>query len=133
MLRRDEKGKGADLEEVGTFLGEGTAFKGVITYDGTVRIDGKVEGEIITEGTLIVGETAVVEAEISVGSLMSSGKIMGNVRAREKIHLLGRAVLDGTITTPVLMVEEGAHFNGKCEMGRVGNASPAPLETIRRE
>lgn len=117
MLRRDEKEKGGQPDEIIAFLGKGTEFKGVITYSGTVRIDGKVEGEIITQGKLVVGETAVINAEISAGTVICGGKISGNIRATDRIHLLSKAVMIGSVSTPNLIIEEGVSFNGKCQMG----------------
>jgi cytoskeletal protein CcmA (bactofilin family) len=119
MLKRDERDKiVANPEEIIAFLGKGTEFKGIITYEGTVRIDGKVEGEVITKGTLVVGESAVIDAEITAGTVVSGGKINGNINAATKVHLLSPAVLNGSIRTPVLIVEEGVKFNGTCEMGK---------------
>lgn len=115
MLKRDNHKDGTP-EEIIAFLGKGTEFKGVITYHGTIRIDGRVEGEIITEGTLVVGESAVINAEISAGTLISGGKITGNITALEKIHLLPTGVLDGSVKTPLLIIEEGVRFNGNCQM-----------------
>ncbi|HET6370858.1 MAG TPA: polymer-forming cytoskeletal protein [Nitrospiria bacterium] len=120
MLKKEERDRIFKNEEIIAFLGKGTEFKGVITYEGTIRIDGKVEGEIITKGTLVVGETAVINAEISAGTVISGGKITGNIRAQEKVQLLSTAVQTGTIVTPVLVIEEGVTFNGKCEMDRSG-------------
>jgi cytoskeletal protein CcmA (bactofilin family) len=120
MLKKEERDRIFKNEEIIAFLGKGTEFKGVITYEGTIRIDGKVEGEIVTKGTLIVGETAVVNAEINAGIVVSGGKITGNIRAHEKVQLLATAVQTGTITTPILVIEEGVTFNGKCEMERSG-------------
>ncbi|HEY5593585.1 MAG TPA: polymer-forming cytoskeletal protein [Nitrospiria bacterium] len=129
MLRREEKDrKDAAGNEIIAFLGKGTEFKGVITYHGTIRIDGHVEGEIITEGTLIVGESAVINAEISAGTLVSSGKIAGNITAMEKIQLLPTAVLDGSVKTPLLIIEEGVRFNGNCQMNRSGTGGQRGLE-----
>jgi cytoskeletal protein CcmA (bactofilin family) len=121
MLRRDEKDrKDTGGDDIIAFLGKGTEFKGVVTYHGTVRIDGHVEGEIITEGTLIVGEGAVINAELSAGTLVCGGKIGGNIKATEKVHLLPTAVVDGSIKSPVIIIEEGVQFNGNCQMGRTG-------------
>jgi cytoskeletal protein CcmA (bactofilin family) len=117
MLKRDSNKDGTP-EEIIAFLGKGTEFKGVITYHGTIRIDGRVEGEIITEGTLVVGESAVINAEISAGTLISGGKITGNITALEKIHLLPTGVLDGSVKTPLLIIEEGVRFNGNCQMAK---------------
>jgi cytoskeletal protein CcmA (bactofilin family) len=132
MLRRDDKDRKDGVgDEVIAFLGKGTEFKGMITYNGTIRIDGHVEGEIITEGTLVVGEGAVIHAEISAGTIINGGKITGNVTALEKIQLLPTAVVDGSIKTPVLIIEEGVRFNGNCQMS--GAATVARKGTERSE
>lgn len=129
MLRREEKDrKDTSGNEIIAFLGKGTEFKGVITYHGTIRIDGHVEGEIITEGTLIVGEGAVINAEISAGTVVSGGKIAGNITAMEKIQLLPTAILDGSVKTPLLLIEEGVRFNGTCQMNRPGATARGDLE-----
>ncbi len=103
-------------DEIAAFLGKGTSFKGILTYDGTIRIDGKVEGEIVSQGNLIVGESATIHAEISVGSIVSAGKITGNVQAATKVHLQSSASLNGALNTPNLVIDQGVIFNGQCEM-----------------
>lgn len=107
-------------EEIIAFLGKGTNFKGIITYNGTIRIDGNVEGEIISQGTLVVGEDATIDAEISVGKIISSGKINGNIIAKERIHLMHPAIQNGSVTAPILIIDEGVKFNGNCEMKSSG-------------
>lgn len=103
-------------EEIIAFLGKGTRFKGVITYNGTIRIDGEVEGEIISAGTLVVGEDATISADINIGTIISSGRINGNITAKERIHLMHPAILHGAIKAPILIIDEGVRFNGSCEM-----------------
>ncbi len=121
LTKKDDREKrNGSADEIIAFLGKGTRFKGVVTYDGTVRIDGHIEGEVISTGTLIVGETAVIDAEVSVGSLVCGGKITGNITATEKVQLLTPAVVSGSIKTPVLMIEAGVRFNGQCEMKAEG-------------
>jgi cytoskeletal protein CcmA (bactofilin family) len=102
--------------EITAFLGKGTEFKGVLSFEGTIRVDGKVEGEILSKDTLIAGDGAFLQGEISVGTLISSGKIKGNVTAGQKVHLLAPAAVQGTIKTPKLIIEEGVTFDGKSEM-----------------
>lgn len=133
MLRKDDKERrDGSRDEVIAFLGKGTEFKGMITYNGTIRIDGHVEGEIVTEGTLVVGEGAVLQAEISAGTIINGGKITGNVTAQEKVQLLPTAVVDGSIKTPVLIIEEGVQFNGNCQMSGVTNVARKGAESLKR-
>ncbi len=107
-------------EEIIAFLGKGTSFKGIVTYNGTIRVDGNVEGEIITQGTLVVGEDASIDAEINVGTIICSGKINGNIIAKNKIHLMHPAIMNGSIKTPTLIIDDGVRFNGNCEMKSSG-------------
>lgn len=129
MLKRDKERIGADFGEIRAFLGEGTRFKGVLSFAGAVRVDGHLEGEIVGEEVLIIGEPGQVSAEIEVGTLVVSGQVQGNITARQRVELLSPSRVSGTIRTPCLVVAEGAVFNGNCEMaspddGRPGHPQP---------
>ncbi|MBI3092290.1 MAG: polymer-forming cytoskeletal protein [Candidatus Tectomicrobia bacterium] len=114
----------ARRDDVKAFLGAGTEFKGVLSFQGVVRIDGYLEGEVLTQDTLVVGPGAELKAEISVGTLITEGHISGNVTAQDRIEIRGKSRLLGNIMTPVLFVEEGAIFEGSCKMTN----TPPPLE-----
>ena len=129
MLKRDKERVGADFGEIRAFLGEGTQFKGVLSFAGAVRIDGHLEGEVIGEELLIIGEPGRVNAEIEVGTLVVSGRVHGTITARDRVELLRSSRVDGTIRTPCLVVAEGALFNGNCEMAgtedeQIGRPAP---------
>jgi cytoskeletal protein CcmA (bactofilin family) len=135
MFRKDEQDRQLlNPDEIIAFLGKGTEFKGIISYEGTVRIDGRVEGEIITKGTVVVGESAVIQAEISAGTVVSGGRITGNITASQKVQLLAPAVLTGAVKTPLLVIEEGVRFNGSCEMGGAAQQEePEPAAVMAHE
>jgi cytoskeletal protein CcmA (bactofilin family) len=100
------------------FLGEGTSFKGTLTFEGTVRIDGRLEGEIFTKDTLVIGEGAQVSASIHAGVVVISGTVRGNITAERKIDIHASGRLFGNISTPSLVIEEGVVFEGGCTMGQ---------------
>ncbi|MEW6410462.1 MAG: polymer-forming cytoskeletal protein [Nitrospirota bacterium] len=102
--------------EIVTYLGKSTEFKGHLSFEGTIRIDGHLEGDIGSRGTLIVGEGAYITGEIKVGTLINQGEIVGNVIAENKIKLLPSGQLKGDIKTPLLIIEEGAVFDGRSEI-----------------
>ena len=102
--------------DVVAFIGPGVEFKGVISYQGSVQIDGRLDGELHTEGTLLVGEQAVITAKISAGSVISRGEIKGDIVAKEKVQLLATAVMEGSLNTPQLSMENGVVLNGTIEM-----------------
>ena len=136
MWKQEEAGGGAEEREQGrwmeekrsplkggptlpdevAFVGKDVEFKGIITYSGTVRIDGALDGEIHTDGGLLVGPEAVIKAKVSAGTVVCQGTIHGDIQAKDQIVLRAPAVVQGSLTTPVLSMEEGVVFNGTLEM-----------------
>jgi cytoskeletal protein CcmA (bactofilin family) len=113
-----KKGSGTpEQAEITAFLGKGTEFKGVLSFEGTIRVDGKVEGEVVSKDTLIAGDGALLQGEITIGTLICSGRVVGNINAGQKVHVIAPAYIQGNIKTPKLIIEEGVTFDGKCEMG----------------
>ena len=126
-----KKGSGTpEQAEITAFLGKGTEFKGVLSFEGTIRVDGKIEGEVVSKDTLIAGDGAFLKGEISVGALIISGKVEGNINAGQKVHLLAPASIQGNIRTPKLIIEEGVEFDGKCEMANEKKASEQKVVSI---
>ena len=115
-----------------TLLGKGVDFKGILNFDGTIRIDGRVEGEVHTTGTLIIGEQAVIKGILSADIPMTSGKVNGTVTATAKIQILKPGVLIGDIRTPGISIEDGAHFQGMCDMGahKWVDENPSPSKNV---
>ena len=119
----------APPSELNALLGKGSQFEGKLIFEGTVRIDGKFRGEIHSEGKLVVGEHGDLEGEIWVESAVISGKVKGNINAKGKLELQPPARIEGNIITPVLMVQEGAVFDGQCQMSRPGNTAKSAMDT----
>jgi cytoskeletal protein CcmA (bactofilin family) len=127
-----KKGSGTtEQSEISAFLGKGTAFKGVLSFEGTIRVDGKIEGEVISKDTLIAGDGAFLQGEISVGTIILSGKIVGNINASQQVHLLAPANIQGNIKTPKLIIEEGVTFDGKCEMAGEKKAAEQKVVSLK--
>ncbi|MBI5179458.1 MAG: polymer-forming cytoskeletal protein [Nitrospinae bacterium] len=103
------------------FLGEGTEFEGLLSFDGTVRIDGKFKGEINTDDCLIIGETGYIEAEIKAGHLIVMGTFNGNVTAAKKVEIVSTGKLMGNIISPALIVLEGGVIEGNIHMKGVAD------------
>lgn len=115
MKRRDQdERRSGELEG---FLDEGTSFSGEVTFHDTLRIDGKFEGAVRSGKTLIIGENAEVDAEVDVAIVSVSGRIRGSVRASERVELNPTARAECSLDCKVLVVHEGAQFDGKCAMG----------------
>jgi cytoskeletal protein CcmA (bactofilin family) len=98
------------------FLDEGSEIEGKYTFSGTVLLNGKFQGEIASPDTLIIGERGVVNATVRAGTLVVNGELVGDVHASERVELTGRARVFGDLESPVLVLEEGVIFEGRCRM-----------------
>ncbi len=117
-------------KSIQAFLGEGTEFKGAISFEGTVRVDGVFEGDAITDDTFIIGQAAKVNANIKAGVVIVMGMLDGKVEAKEKCEIRVGSTVKGEIYTPTIYIEEGAVFEGACHMtgeekGTEGELAPA--------
>ena len=102
--------------EVKAFLGQGTEFDGKLMFDGSVRIDGDFKGEILGGGTLIVGESANIEANIVVDNLLVSGDVRGSIEIKKRVEIFSTGRLLGNVKTTTFVIQEGAVFEGDCQM-----------------
>ena len=99
------------------FLGSNTSLTGDAEFKGMLRIDGRFAGKIKSDkGTLIVSSGGRLDADVRVGTARVNGVVNGDITAAERIELGRSAQVRGNIQTPVLVIEQGAVFEGGCRM-----------------
>jgi cytoskeletal protein CcmA (bactofilin family) len=115
------------------FIDQGSEFEGKLNFKDTVRIDGTFRGEITSENTLLVGETGEIEASIKSQTVVVCGQVNGNINAERQVVLHKGARMDGDISTPSIVIEEGAIFNGQVSMKvpAAGDKGLASVKDIR--
>jgi len=97
-------------------LTSGCHFSGKLFCRGSSRIAGKIEGQIISEGLLIIEPEAIITADVKAEDVVIQGVLQGKLVASGRVELAVSAQVDGDITTPNLMIREGAQFNGRAVM-----------------
>jgi cytoskeletal protein CcmA (bactofilin family) len=102
--------------KISGFLDKGTEFTGDIKFKENFRIDGIFKGKILSGSGLIIGETAEVEADIDVIDISINGRVKGTIKAKEKIEIFSKGRVIGSLTAPKLLIEDGAFFQGSCQM-----------------
>jgi cytoskeletal protein CcmA (bactofilin family) len=112
----DEKAIEERYGQVRSALGEGTVIQGKLSFDTPVRIDGNLSGEIFSTSVLIVGKTGKISANINVDTLVVFGSVSGEVKAKSRIELHKSSELVGNITSPSIVIGDGAYFEGQCRM-----------------
>ncbi len=104
-------------EEV-SILSSGVKIEGKLYSEGNVRVDGQVLGELKVNGNLTLGEGSDVKGDIRAKNITLSGSVEGTIHAAEKVVLDSSSLLKGDLFAKVLVVEEGAKFDGKSTMNQ---------------
>jgi len=115
-----------------TSIDADTQLSGKIRCKATIRIDGNVKGEVRCDKTVIVGEGAKVEAAIQADSILISGEVKGNVVAKRKITLNRTARMTGDLSTPGIVIEEGAKLEGKIVIGADAPSAQKKRAAVRQ-
>ena len=117
MFDRDQGTmRGVDGGTLTAFLGTGTRITGTLVFEGPSRIEGHVEGEVSAQDTLTVGESAVVNARIKGSLIVIHGTVTGDVVAHTRLEIRAPGKVIGDVTTPCLVINEGAILEGRCSM-----------------
>ncbi len=107
-----------DLRRAGELMsfGRNITAKGQLSATDHVIIEGAVEGEVVVpdHGVAVTG-IAQVHGDIFARTVTVLGRIDGNVTASRLIELRASSVVRGRLSSPRLIIEEGAHFCGPVE------------------
>ncbi|MFH1533049.1 MAG: polymer-forming cytoskeletal protein [Pseudomonadota bacterium] len=102
--------------EIRDIIAEGTRVSGTIEGKEPLLVEGRVDGKIILENLLVVGKTATVEAEVFAQAVTIEGTFSGHIVAGDLVAIRSGARVTGEITTPRLIMEDGAVFDGTVRM-----------------
>jgi cytoskeletal protein CcmA (bactofilin family) len=110
-------------------LAVGAKWKGTLTVDTSVRVDGNFSGQIESKATVHVADGALVDAKIRAAFVVISGTFRGEIRCDQRVDLLPHSRVEAEVITKVLVVEEGALFDGHVQMTQ-GESSRAGRSRI---
>lgn len=113
MAQRKEN----SAEEV-SILSRGVKIEGKLYSEGNVRVDGQFVGELKVNGNLTLGEGSEIRGDIKAKNITLSGNVEGTIHAAEKAVLDSKSILRGDLFAKLLVVEEGAKFDGKSTMNQ---------------
>lgn len=108
-----------------TTIGPSITITGDVTSQEDMTVHGKVNGQItMQQGALVVAPTGTTDANVQGSKITVHGKVAGDISANDKVELTNTANVTGTITTPSLVLQDGAIFNGIIDMSGKKAAKP---------
>ena len=118
--RHRERGshRGRSDEEVVSIIARDLHVEGTLSSSGVIRIEGTVVGTVRAERQVLVARGGIVEGDIHTQEAILDGELNGSIVADGRVELQASAVIHGDITTPCLVVNEGAALHGHVQMAK---------------
>jgi len=99
-------------------IGPTLVFKGELSADEDLVIEGNIEGTIAHHKKhLVIGSQGRVKADIHASSVIVEGQLIGDIHSEGIVSLAKGADVFGNIYCARIVMEDGARFKGKIDMG----------------
>ena len=99
-------------------VAQGAVLEGTLRAEEDVRVSGRVIGAVRASARVVVASAGVIDGEVEAAAADVDGVVQGGLDVAEQLVLRSGARVEGTIKTGKLVIEDGAVFNGTCQMLR---------------
>jgi cytoskeletal protein CcmA (bactofilin family) len=114
----------------GAHIGRSIHIKGDVVGDEDLLIEGRIEGRVeLKDHQLTIGAAGEITGEVRAKQVIVLGQVTGDVCATERVEVADGGRLHGDIESPRLMLQEGAHINGKIDM----RPPQSPVASVSRK
>ncbi|MCH7866186.1 MAG: polymer-forming cytoskeletal protein [Myxococcales bacterium] len=98
-------------------IGKSIVIKGDLSGDEDLIIEGKVDGRVqLPNNEITIGAEGRITADIEAKSIIVIGQTAGNLTASQRVEVQASAIVEGDISAPKLLIQEGAVVNGGISM-----------------
>ena len=104
-------------------IGAKVKVKGDIVSSEDLLVEGEVSGTItLTDNELVIGNSGRVDANINAKIVRVEGQVTGDIDGSERVIICASGNVEGNVSSPRVMLEDGGRFKGSIDMG---SAKPA--------
>jgi cytoskeletal protein CcmA (bactofilin family) len=108
-----------------TVIGPETRISGEVRGEEDLIVRGRVDGRVQLTQTLTVEKGATLQADVDVRHLIVAGAVVGSIVASESVKLTSTARVVGDLASPRVIMEAGAAYRGRVDMGDIAAARAA--------
>ena len=104
------------IKNIQTMIGLDMVINGSVKLENGIIVYGQIIGSIDTKGPVRLAKNAIVKGNIVGSDIRIAGTVEGDISSLGQVTLLKTCRVKGDITYKKLVVEDGAKFEGKCEI-----------------
>ena len=117
--------------QISSILSPEVEITGDVKVSGSILIYGKILGKLESKGTVRTAKGSYVKGNIIAKDAQISGKVDGDLVVNDKVTLGNSAYLTGNLNAKVLVIEEGAQFDGVVNMVKKPDELKIPSENSK--
>ena len=117
--------------QISSILSPEVEITGDVKVSGSILIYGKILGKLESQGTVRTAKGSHVKGNIIAKDAQISGKVDGDLIVNDKVTLGNSAYLTGNLNAKVLVIEEGAQFDGVVNMLKNSDNTKASTESTK--
>lgn len=112
-------------------IGPSITIRGDITGEEDLVVHGRIEGTLnLPKNDITVGADGQVRANLKATRITVEGQVTGDLQGSERVVIKQSGRVEGNITAPRVMLEDGCRFKGAVEMN-VDSESKSPNRDAR--
>ena len=115
---------------LGSIMSQDIEINGDINIAGDIIIYGKIYGNINSTGIINTAKGSIVDGHIKAKKIFISGDITGNLDIEDKVVIESSGTLNGNIKASIITIEEGANFDGMCNMLKSNTSTVQKISEI---
>jgi len=119
-----------NTSSLGSIMSRDIEINGDINISGDILIYGKVYGNIHSNGVINTAKGSVIEGHITAKKIFISGSVNGNLDIENKVVIESSGTLNGNIKASIITIEEGANFDGMCNMLKSSESNVQKISAI---
>lgn len=112
-----------------TIIGDDTEIRGDVVTEGSITVAGTVDGDLTSPSGVRITAGGKVTGHVKAQDVYLNGTVLGGISADGRVVMSAESRLSGTLKSSRVSVEEGARFDGICDM----DVSPVPAESPKTE
>ena len=118
------------FKNVHTMIGPDAVLNGSIILEQGLIVYGQVFGDIKTRGPIRIARGAIVDGNVTGASIVLGGKVVGHLKSEGAVTLKKTSELKGNIRYRKLHIEDGAQFEGQCDLAMDPPSPLAPNKVV---
>ena len=122
MFQSSKSGKSSS-----SILSADVEVYGDLKVSGSMLVYGKIFGSIESKGSIRTGKGSFVKGDVQAIEAVINGNVQGDVIVNGKVTLGPYSHLMGNLTAGILVIQEGARFDGLCNMVKSSGSKTKPL------